>query len=124
MFLVGDDRKLGMYRRCRRCCCSFLRRADTAIIWQKAYSQEGIWPSSYAPDPCPPFNSKTTPFETKRNELATRQHMHVEVEQYSSLGQAIADLLGNSDKKDPDTMFTRKKKIRNLRFHDSHFCRK
>ena len=57
--------------------------------------------------------SKTTPFETKRNELlpvsATRQHMHVEVEQHSSIGQAIADLLGNSGRKDPDTMFTRNK---------------
>ena len=47
--------------------------------------------------------SKTTPFETKRNEVlpvsATKQHMYVEVEQHASLGQAIADLLGNSDKK-------------------------
>ena len=35
--------------------------------------------------------------------------MHAEVEQHSSLGQAIADLLGNSGRKDPDTMFTRNK---------------
>ena len=33
--------------------------------------------------------------------------MHVK--QYSSLGQAIFDRLGNSGRKDPDTMFTRKK---------------
>ena len=33
--------------------------------------------------------------------------MHVK--QYSSLGQAIFDHLGNSGRKDPDTMFTRKK---------------
>ena len=29
--------------------------------------------------------------------------------QYSSLGQAIFDRLGNSGRKDPDTMFTHKK---------------
>ena len=34
--------------------------------------------------------------------------MHVK--QYSSLGHAIFDRLGNSGRKDPDTMFTRKKK--------------
>ena len=33
--------------------------------------------------------------------------MHVK--QYSSLGQAIFDRLGNSGRKDPHTMFTRKK---------------
>ena len=33
--------------------------------------------------------------------------MHVK--QYSSLGQAIFDRLGNSGRKDPDTMFTCKK---------------
>ena len=31
------------------------------------------------------------------------------VKHYSSLGQAIVDLLGNSGRKDPDTMFTHKK---------------
>ena len=39
--------------------------------------------------------------------LATRLQMHVK--QYSSLGEAIFDRLGNSARKDPDTMFTRKK---------------
>ena len=34
--------------------------------------------------------------------------MHVK--QYSSLGQAIFDRLGNRCRKDPDTMFTRKKR--------------
>ena len=60
--------------------------------------------------------SKATPFETKRNELlalpvsATRLRMHMHMKQSSSLGQAIADLLGNkySGRKDPATMFTRK----------------
>ena len=33
--------------------------------------------------------------------------MHVK--QYSSLGHAVFDRLGNSGRKDPDTMFTRKK---------------
>ena len=55
--------------------------------------------------------SKATPFQTKRNELlpvsAKRLQMHVK--QYSSLGQAIFDRLGNRCRKDPDTMFTRKK---------------
>ena len=34
--------------------------------------------------------------------------MHVK--QYSSLGEAIFDRLGNSGRKDPDTMLTRKKR--------------
>ena len=60
----------------------------------------------------------------KKNELlpvsATRLQMHVK--QYSSLGHASFDRLGNSGRKDPDTMFTRKKiRIRNLRFRKIHF---
>ena len=42
--------------------------------------------------------------------------------QFSLLGHASFDCLGNSGRKDPDTMFTRKKiRIRNLHFPKIHF---
>ena len=59
------------------------------------------------------FVSKATPFETKRNELlpvsATVSRLHMHGKQFSLLGHASFDCLGNSGRKDPDTMFTRKK---------------